>query len=145
MAIVNRDLDPSQQKEVLTFNVKLAGVGGGTYVLGNLPFPCEISKIAVTAKSLSGAPSVEVEGYKWAGGVTINSAIMTALAVPAFGTSGVFVSASLGVAGSTQVQLAAQDQLVATITGANTAADDLCISVVVKKLQDIVSMYGSST
>ena len=154
MAIVNRDKDPSEQLEVLSYTLfaPSAAAGsfslGATYQLGNLPFPCEIKKIEATANSLSGAPSIEVEIYKFVAGagVTINSSVMAAMVVPAFGTSGIAISASLGVAGSTQVQAAAQDQLVAVITGANTAViGNLTVNVVVKRLQDIVSFYGATS
>lgn len=148
MAIVNRDLDASEQLQVLHFSINAPTLTGGTYLLGNLPFPCEIKKVEASAAALSGTPALEVEGYKFVAGagVTINSSVMAALTVPAFGTSGIAISASLGVAGSTQVQLAAQDQLVATISGANSAVIGLLnVNVVVKKLQDIVSQYGATS
>lgn len=154
MAIVNRDLDASEQLQVFSYTLfaPSAAAGsfslGATYQLGNIPFPCEIKKVECTANSLSGAPTIEVEAYRFVvgAGVTINSTVMAALAIPAFGTSGIAISASLGVAGSTQVQLAAQDQLVATIVGANTAViGNLTVNVVVKKLQDVVSSYGATS
>ena len=145
MAIVNRDLDASEQLATFNLALTLAATSGGTYVLASVPWPCEVKRVVVTAKSLSGTPSLEVEGYRFSGGVTINSAIMAAQLIPAFGTSGAFSSASLGVAGSTQVQLAASDSIVASVTGANSAADIVNVAVVVKKLQDIASSFGASS
>jgi hypothetical protein len=67
--------------------------------------------------------------------------MMQALTVPALGTSGV-AAASLAASGSTQLNLSAGQVIVVTTSGANTAADDLSVAVVVEKLQDIVSYYG---
>lgn len=139
MAIVNRDLDNSEKK--VEFNWQgTAATSGGTYQLALVPYQCEVEKIVVAGIGLSGSPTVEVEAYKFAGGITINSDLSSALTVTAWGTSG-SQEMTLGTAGSTQVLLDADSKLVIRAAGANSAVADLCVSVVVRKLQDIVSHF----
>lgn len=142
MAIVNRDKDSSEQKESRTWHKTLVDTGGGTFPMFIVPYACEVEAVTAAAQTLSGTPSIELEAYSFSGGVTINSDIMAALAYPAYSTSGIFASASLGTAGSTQVQLAQGDLLVATCTGANSAGDHAVVNVVLRALQDIKSHQG---
>ena len=139
MAIVNRDLDNSQKK--VEFNWQgTAATSGGTYQLALVPYQCEVEKIEIAGIGLSGSPSVEVEAYKFSGGITVNSDLSSALSVTAWGTSGA-QSLTLGTAGSTQVLLDANSKLVVRVTGANSAVNDLAVSVVARKLQDIVTHF----
>lgn len=140
MAIVNRDKDASEQREQMCFPRVLAAVGT-SQILWVAPFPFEVVKVAVTARALSGAPTMRLDIGRFGG--TASVSMMVALTVPVYGTSGAFVSGSLAAAGSSFIQGAAGDCLVMSIIGANTAADDLALSVVVKKLQDIVSHYNA--
>lgn len=147
MAIINRDKDVSEQKQSYHETIKLFNTTGGTFPILLVPYNAEVRAVQVAARALSGAPTVEVEAHRFVAGagVTVNSSIMTALTMKAFGTSGIANSLSLGVAGSTQVQVAAGDLLVATCVGANTGADDVVVSVVLKCLQDIKSDFGSAS
>lgn len=148
MGITNRDKDVSEQKQEWIAHKDLVNVTGGTYILAIAPYACEVRAVSASAKALSGAPTIELERHTFVAGsgVTVTStSLMVALTIPAFGTSGQFESASLAAAGSSFVQLARGDALVASIIGANTGADHLCVTVVVKKLQDIVSQFGSAT
>lgn len=143
MAIINASLDVSEQKEVKEIRMDLLTTGA-TFAGVQVPWPCEVRDVYVTARRLSGAPTVELERYTFAGGLTINSGVMAAQIVPAFGTSGAF-RASLAAQGSTLVQLASGDLLVLVGAGTNAAADDLCVSVVLQKLQDTVADFGVSS
>lgn len=142
MGVANRDLDPSEQKRDVSVRYDLISTSGGTFPLMVVPQQAEITAVSVTAEGISGTPSIEIEAYKFSGGVTINSDVMVAMAYNAFATSGVLSSASLGVAGSTQVQVDAGSVLVATATGTNAAADNVTIHLVLKSLQDIRSHHG---
>lgn len=138
MGIVNRSMDASEQKETISVALSPVATSGGTYLLAAVPYQCEVTNIAVSANGLSNTPSMEVEAYKFSGGVTINSDLSTAIALPATATSGIF-ALTLGTAGSTQVQLDAGEMLVARVTGANGAAASATVNIVVRKLQDIVT------
>jgi hypothetical protein len=138
MAIVNRDLDVSEQKDVIKFNRLLAATGA-TLPMWVAPYPFEIVEVNLTARALSGAPTARVDVYKFGGTTSISAMVL--LTIPAYATSGALTSASLAAAGSTHVQGAAGDMLVLTTAAANTACDDLVATVVIKKLQDIVSTF----
>lgn len=141
MAIVNRDYDNSEKREVLNFVVTPVTTSGGTFNLIPVPYQCEVEAIRLAASGLSGTPVFEIENYKFSGGVTINSAVSSATSVGLFGTSGL-IALTLGTAGTTQVQLDANSMLVLTVTGANSAAAQLTGSIVVRKLQDIATYFG---
>lgn len=139
MAIVNRDNDASEQREVVNHSQVLAAVGTSK-MIWVAPYNFEVVSVAASARALSGAPTVRVDLGKFGG--TASVSMMVALTVPVYGTSGAFVSASLAAAGSSFIQGAAKDALVLSVIGANTAADDLVLEVVVKKLQDIVTHFS---
>ena len=142
MPIVNRELDVSEKRLVLTYTKQLAATSLDlpAHVI---PYPCKVVAVRATARGLSGAPAIAVRGQllSAAGSTILNASMMQALTVPAFGTSGV-ASASLAAGGSTLLNLSAGQVLVVTTSGANTASDDLLVEVVLEKLQDIVSFYG---
>lgn len=138
MAIVNRDKDASEQRDVVSYTRLLAAAG--SYPIWVAPYPFEIVKVAAAARAISGSVTARVDIKKFGGTDSISA--MVALAVPAYGTSGAFISASLSPAGSTLVQGAQGDALFVVVPAA-TGADDLVLEVVVKKLQDIVSQFGA--
>lgn len=146
MAIANRELDTSEQKKAFSKQVGIATTTGGTYPALIAPFQGELKAAYVAAKSITGAPSVELEVYSFVvgAGYTINSVLSTAKAVVASGTSGP-VALVLGTAGSTQVRFNAGDLIVATVTGAGSGYENLEVSMVIQALQDIKSDFGSST
>lgn len=141
MAIVNRDLDVSEQREVFQAQLAPVSLTGGTYMIALVPSQIEVQAIEISADGLSNVPVFEVEAHKFAGGITINSSICTGTSVGAFGLSGP-VSLALGTAGSTQVQVDAGSALVLSVTGANSAAAKCVVTVVGKRLQDIVTHFG---
>lgn len=144
MAIVNRDLDASEQNEVIP--IRTAGAvtnTGGTYLIGLVPYNCEVKAIRLSAMGLSGVPIFEVENYKFTAGssISINSSISTATSVGLLSLSGI-ISLTLGTAGSSQVQCDANSAFVLTLGAAGTAASQVTGEIVVKKLQDIVTTFG---
>lgn len=142
MAIVNRDFDASEQNEVIPIRLQNVTTGIGTFLIGLVPYNCEVKAIRLSAFGLStGVPVFEVENWKFSGGVTINSTVSTATSVGVFSLSGI-ISLTLGTAGSTQVQCDANSALVLSVTGANGAASILNGEIVVKKLQDIATYFG---
>lgn len=151
MAIVNRDLDPSQQRNVyqaVLTGPTYSGISAGLVAPGlgtGLTFPlCNISNqsqlIAADASSfgVSGSPVHSLWIYRFAGGFT-SIAIGQTLAVTAYGTSGV-QGWSLFAASSFQLQ--SGDQLVLYTQGSGSATAVTTVTLVVKQLQDIVTNFG---
>lgn len=147
MAIVNRAVDPSQRRDIVAFNFGPVTLTGGTYVIEHVPYSCEVKAVRLNAFGLSNVPVFEIENYAFitgSGATILNSAISTATSAGLFSTSGI-ISLVLGTAGSTQVQCAPNSALVLTVTGANSAAAQVCVEVVLEKLQDVVTQYGVTT
>ncbi len=151
MAIVNRDLDVSQQRTIFTTRLATtpsgvsAGVAnpgvltGNTFPLFTATAPGQLIAAAAACWGISGAPNHSLWLYRFAGGFT-SIQIGNSIAPTAFGTSGV-VSHSLMPA-STSFGLLAGDQVVLSTAGANTAFAEVMMTCVVKNLQDIKTDFG---
>lgn len=146
MAITNRDKDASEQKDVFTATV-VPTVTAATYLLWQAPYPCEVRQLNQAAFGLSGSPFHYINIYRFVvgAGATTITGLHASLGVVAAGTSGYQSFSVLGPSSSSLIQMNAGDFLVLTTAVANTACTSVTISGVVKKLQDIVSTYGSST
>lgn len=143
MSIANRDLSPSQQKEQFTAKVG-ATATAATYILWVVPFPCELVAVKQAAAGLSGSPFHFIDVYRMAAaGLTTITGLHASLGVVALSTSGP-QAFSLIAAGSTLLQLQTNDAIVLRTAVANTATTGTDVSLVVKKLQDIVTTYGVS-
>lgn len=136
MAIINRSLGESEQKEAVQANVKNT-VTATNYVVHRAQRPQEILAAKAYAAGLSGSPTSTLYVERFVvgtGGVTY--AVGGALTHTAFGTSGA-QAYSLPASGSSLLQLQAGD-VVRVLTGtANTAATDLSVQIVLKNLNDI--------
>lgn len=150
MAIQNRDNGLSQQREVLSLAPRGASfiATSASYALGIIPYPCAVQAAFFAAYGLSGSPQYMVRAQRWLGtGVTvidlgisnITVAIAPGISGGAQGWSG------LRTLGSSLLLLQAGDILSLVSSGANTAAADVAVSLVVQKVQDIVQHYGLST
>jgi len=151
MAIVNRDLDPSQQREMYVANLvgtaSAASAGifspvlvtGNTFPLALITSQSQLVSGGVAAWGLSGSPVLSFWLYRFAGGFT-SIAIGQTLAVTAFGTSGALGISVLPAA--TTYQLQAGDQIVAHLLGSNSALDKATVTLVCRNLQDIVTDFS---
>lgn len=153
MAIVNRDLDSSQQQNVLSrtidrslsagasANIVTPGVQTGiTYVVANVPYPSQLSAGAVGSYGVSGSLVLSLWLYRFAGGFT-SIVLGQTLAVTAYGTSGM---QGLSIIGGSSYLLQQGDQLAVYAQGSGAAADQATVSVVIKALQDIRSSFGAT-
>ena len=151
MAIVNRDLDSSQQTAVLNcaiYSSLSAGASAGvvtpgvqtgkTYVLANIGSPAQLVAAAAGAYGVSGSLATSLWIYRFAGGFT-SIAVGQTLAVQGYGTSG--LQGISCFAGSTFL-LQNGDQVALYAQGANAACDSITVSLVVKALQDIKTSFG---
>lgn len=147
MAIVNRDLDPSQQIQVFT-SVQSTSVGASAalgFQVAQMPFPCTLRGFAVAAASVSGAPVVSLSVKRFtATGVTTIAYVGSTLAVLAFGTSAAYTMVPLAANGSTLLSLQAGDVLVAQqeFSGGNVAIGNGVFTAMVQKTQDIVRYFN---
>ena len=141
MAIVNRDNDSSQQQLDVTASVRPTTTAA-TYILWEAPYPCQLLKAQQAAVGLSGSPFHFIDIYRFipGSGATTITGLHASVGVVAVGTSG-SQGFSVLAASATLTQLQAKDMLVLRTAVANTAVTDVSISLVLKKLQDIVSYY----
>lgn len=148
MAIVNRDLDASEQRTFIgsVFGGNRGGslLGGASYFIGApLPFPCTVQSMRSYATGLSGAPLLNLRASRFtAGGLTSILLSISGMVLNAAGTSGVLGYSGLAAAGSTLLQLQAGDCMAVEFAGANTAAIELMVQVTIAKTQDIVQYNG---
>lgn len=142
MAIVNRDLDASQQRDlsVATFG---AVANGLTLSLFVAPVAQEVQAVKVSAIGLSGAATGALFLHKFgASGVSIITGGWTTLTIAAIGTSGLqsFVQVA---SGSSLIQMNQGDVLMYTSGGGSGAAlAALSVAVVVKNLVDIKNQFN---
>jgi hypothetical protein len=150
MGLVNRDKDASEQKDVIFYSLNgPAGatnlVTGVTRYLGVVPYPCVLQSIGVVAAGVSSAMQIAFSKTTFAAGITTYAVSISNLVLQNFGTSGQVGYSGLAAAGSTLLSFQAGDQLMMTTSVANSACTDLMLNIVLKKVQDIVSINGVST
>lgn len=150
MAIINRDLGSSQQRE--TYQVRVgATVTGATYLLMQVSSPSQIVAAGVAVSGLSGAPNHSLWLGRFIVGTGYTSmAVGASLAPSAYGTSsgGTFAVLSQGASFSLQAGSSATyplqtgDVLMLSTAGANTATADTVLTLVVQNLQDVLQKFG---
>jgi hypothetical protein len=145
MAVVNRDLDPSQQR-LNWLNVagtqSVVGVSA-ILALGIAPCAMQVLAVAVEASGLSGAPTAGIQIQRFVVGSGLTTILVNGsslLTVQAYSTSGAQAMV-LPASGSTLVQLLRGDQLQMITSTANTAASYV-VEAVVQVLQDVKSDFG---
>lgn len=163
MAIVNRDLDASLQRDVIhwtslslpagvTFGSGYVQTGITLYISGPMPYPFIVQSANAMSVGASGAPQLAFSLLRPAvGGMTViglgvsNMVVCAAASFAGFGYSGTFATigySGLAATGSTLLMGQRGDVLMATTQAANTACTQLNINMVVQKVQDIITMDG---
>lgn len=143
MAIVNRDCDVSQQKEVVNLNVGAVATGATRFVYV-APFPFTLQSVRNAAAGVSNAMQVAFEKITGAGSSGIPIGISNMI-LQNRSVSGVIGFSGLAAVGSTLLNFNAGDVLQIVSSVANGNATDLALQLVVKKTQDIVSHNGVAT
>lgn len=140
MAIINRDLDVSQTKDVV--HAPLGAVATGvTRFLCVVPYPCTLQSVRAAAAGVSNAMQVAFEVIRGAGSSGIPMGISN-MVLQNRSTSGVIGFSGLAAVGSSLLSLVAGDVIQAVSSVANGNATDLTLELVLKKTQDIVSHNG---
>lgn len=142
MAIVNRSLDPSEQRKVFEAAYGAVATGVTVFVCA-VPFNSTLDGIRVAAAGLSGSPTyaMTVQRFITGAGLTAITGGATTLTAVAFGTSGI-QSMVMAASGSTLLNLLAGDVIALTSGAANTAVTNLSVSAVIKAVQDIKTSFG---
>lgn len=149
MALVNRDKDTTEQREVFTAVLTSTPSGisagidspglatGSTLRICTIPYPASLVAAQNAVWGLSGTPVHSLWIYRFAGGFT-SIAVGQTMAPTAFGTSGTLGFSLFGASWN----LLSGDQLVLYTQGANSAVAEATVTCVVRALQDIKSHFG---
>ena len=142
MAIVNRDLDPTQQR--LNF-VAAPGLVGVSALIQSFIAPCAGQLLAVSsfASGLSASPTVGIQVQRFVVGVgftTIPLNGSSLLTITATSTSGIQAHV-VPAAGTTLAQLLRGDA-VQLVTSTASSAATYMVAAVMQVLQDVKSDFG---
>lgn len=146
MALVNRDKDASEQKEVI--QVALGAVATGTTRnVAVIPYPCVLQSARAFAAGVSNAMQVAINNNRFVVGAGATAIAMgiSNMVLQNQSTSGIQGFSGLAAQGSSLLVLNAGDVLQIVTSVSNGNATDLTMQFVLKKTQDIVSMNGVST
>ena len=147
MAIVNRDLDGSEQIRNLAavVSTSVAASAAQSFFVAQAPYPALLKTITVAPNTISGSPvvSASVKRFTSAGATTIP--VGSTLTLTAHGLSAAYQNVPLIYSGASTVQLLAGDVIVLNqeFSGGNVAAGNAVVSVGVKALQDIKEEFGT--
>ena len=146
MAIANRELDISEQKETFCSGSKLLTVGSSgsalpiTHPVYLVPRPMTLVAAQFAAIGLSASPIATLLVHRnSAAGATVITGGMTALTLQDHGTSGPQAGV-LAAVGSSFLKLA-QGDLVTVSIGGDDVACFLDVALVLQSLQDIKSHF----
>lgn len=150
MSIVNRTLDASEQRKIMSMTVSgSSGIvipTGATFLVGLVPWPCTLDVGQLAAFGVSGSPTVALHVQRFIAGTGFTTYVIatgTSNLVPAFGTSGVGISGMiLPASGSTLLNLVSNDVLGITFAGTNAAAIFLSVTLALKPIQDQKVNFG---
>ena len=146
MALVNRDKDASEQKDVVRGLWQSQLSTGGTLMIGSLPYPCTLQSVEAGCAGISGAPQLIIRALRsTSGGMTSIVLGISNMVLANLGISGPLGYSGLAVPGSTLLSLQYKDVLTIEMAVANTAATSGVVEFVVKKTQDIVSSNNVSS
>lgn len=160
MAITNRALDVSEQKQVirrifsktyvgvsLITNNYFAGVAAGLSLLVcSVPVPSVIKQLMVSCENMTNSLilAFNVKRFIAGTGITVINNAFGTLGLQNFSVSGA-QSVSLPAAGSSLLSLLAGDEIIMIPTGAAGLADDVTVDLVIQAVNDVKQIYGSST
>lgn len=142
MAIVNRDLDSTQQRWIMDSQPGVVGVSS-LIQLGLVPCAAQLLVVAHAAFGLSSAPTVGVQIQRFVVGSGLTTMALNGsslLTISALSTSGMQTQV-LPAAGSTLLLLQKGDAVQLVTSTANSAAT-YAVEAVVQVLQDVQSTYG---
>ena len=149
MAVVNRTLDASEQRKIISNSIASTSflISGVTNHIGLVPWPGVIEAGQIAVEGVSGSPAYTLKVARFIAGTGFTVIVVGSSNAPVtFGTSGGMASGlSLPAAGSTLLNVLANDLLILqTLGGTGAAAEKLSVSVVIRPIQDIKTHFGLS-
>jgi len=138
MAVLNRDLAPSQQVRMVDVRFASLVATGVTQAVALVEAPCQAIAGGVKAFGLSGSPVWSLQILRTtSGGLTLIGlgATVTLLEGTTFSQG---ISFALGATNLLQ----AGDEIVLTTAGANTAALSAQMTLALQPLQDVKTFFG---
>lgn len=146
MAICNRDLDSSEQKDVLMQNYGAWGVTNMPLIrqVAAIDSPCNLVSARTYCAGVSGSPValLQIRRFITGAGATVYTGGATSLALVTIGTSGI-QSVITAASGSTALQLQSGDVLEVAFSGADSAVSGFAVAAVIQYTQDIKTYFGS--
>lgn len=140
MAIVNRDLDSSQQPAVVYKEVGALATGVTT-LIALIPNSCQVVAAGLKAYGLSGAPQYSLSLFRaTTNGPTLIGLGATVTAVG--GLSAAFQGFSITLGATVFAETG--DVLCINSGVSNTAVTGLSVAVALKPLQDVKTYFGQS-
>lgn len=145
MAVVNRTLDASEQRKVISNTITSTSflINGVTNMIGLVPFNGVIDTGMLAVEGVSGSPAYSLKVARFIAGTGFTVIVVGSSNLPvAIGTSGP-IGLSLPASGSTLNNVLANDVLLLhALGGTGAAAEKLTVSVVVRPVQDIKTHFG---
>lgn len=142
MAIVNRDLDSGEKKEVVRFESGVIAAET-TREVWVAPYPCTIQAVKAMVVGPTLAPTVALQTNRFIVGTGVTAiTVQAAHDTTVFSTSGL-LGMSLPAAGSTLLNLAANDVVEIVTSGSTTTSQmlNLYVALQVTKTQDVLSFF----
>ena len=155
MPIVNRELDPTEQRTVFgrTLDSAPSGISAGivspnvvpgiTYVIGMVPYSAQLVSGNAAAFGVSGTLNYSLWIYRYLSTGFTAIPVGQTQTLTGFGASFNFQSASLFAAQT--FLLNAGDVLVAYTQGANSAATQVRVECVIRALADFKNQFNINT
>lgn len=139
MAIANRDLVASQQRECFQ-SLLTSSATGVSNVICLVPYPAIVAAAAINTSGISGAPTVTLNAFRYvAGGATLIGTVAQA----ALTVAGATVPQGFSMwTGASAPLLLAGDLIVAQTGGANSSLFLTQIVTVLQALQDTKTHFG---
>lgn len=139
MAVENRDLGVGQQRDQFP-QVLRTLVTGASYAVALIPYPCALQAGAVGALGLSGSPILSLNVQRLvSGGLTVIPLGISGIVLQNANTSGFIGFSGIQTVGSSLLALQTGDVISASLSGANSAVDQVAVNLIVLKSQDLVS------
>lgn len=142
MAIVNRDLDPSQKNYVLQESLGAVATGVSA-VVGMVQSAGQILAWKVAGRGLSATPVYQLAIHRPVGtgatAIALGSALTMAVG---YGVSGNGAYGATFAANGSLSAVQAGDLIVVNSSGSNTAVTDLIVALVIQSTQDIKTTFG---
>lgn len=139
MAIVNRDLDVSQQPKVIHTTIGALATGITTLV-ALVPNACAVVSAGLKAFGLSGSPQYSLNVLR----ATTNGPTLIGLGMTLTGVGGLSAAAQnftlIGAGASVPLQMG--DVLMLNSGVSNTAVTGLILTTVLQPLQDVQTYFG---